>query len=235
MATKPVLARALTTLALREPTKSLLLTSAAGWIATAWLLASAPMLHVSAGHSPWHFAAVWLAMILAMAPPLLLREIGYLWRTSLRRMRHLTIAGFVCGYAGVWLLAGVVLGASLESITGSPERIAGTTLLIVLWLCSPMRQSYLNACHRVPTLRVFGAAAKQDALRYGIVTGLYCVATCGGLMLLVFLAKEQHLAAMAVATALTTVERHLPARRPRWRIPIVPAQSPEWQTLEPVS
>ena len=50
------------------------------------------------------FPAMWLAMILAMAPPLLLREIGRLWRTSLRRLRHLTLAWFLCGYVGIWLL-----------------------------------------------------------------------------------------------------------------------------------
>ena len=229
--TNSVRAHALVALAVREPARSLLLASAAGWIVTAWLLAGAAMPHVSAGHAPWHFAAVWLAMITAMAPPLLIREIGYLWRTSLRRLRPFAISWFVFGYVGVWLLAGAALLWALEPITASPGRIAGTMALIALWLCSPIRQRYLNACHRAPTLRVFGASAQLDALRYGLSTGFYCVATCGALMLLVMLAKEHHLAAMAVATALTTVERHGPARQPRGRIPIATAQSPEWQTL----
>ena len=51
-------------------------------------------------HASGHFMAMWLAMILAMAPPLLLREIGRLWRTSLHRLRHVTLAWFVCGYVG---------------------------------------------------------------------------------------------------------------------------------------
>ena len=51
-------------------------------------------------HASGHFTAMWLAMILAMAPPLLLREIGRLWRTSLHRLRHLTLAWFLCGYVG---------------------------------------------------------------------------------------------------------------------------------------
>jgi predicted metal-binding membrane protein len=223
-------ARALMTTALRGPGKGLLLASAAGWIATAWLLARDPMPHMPASHSPKHFATVWLAMILAMAPPLLLREIGYLWRTSLRRLRSLTIAWFVSGYVGVWMLAGVVLLALFESIAASPERIAGALVLFAVWHCSPARQRCLNACHRVPTLRVFGTAAQLGSLRYGIATGYYCVATCGVLMLLVFLASEHHFAVMALMAAMTTLERHLPARRPRWGIPIV-RRSLEWTDM----
>jgi predicted metal-binding membrane protein len=222
-------ARALMTTALRGPGKGLLLASAAGWIATAWLLARDPMAHMSATHSPKHFATVWLAMILAMAPPLLLREIGYLWRTSLRRLRPLTIAWFVSGYVGAWVLAGVVVLALFESIAASPARIAEALVLFV-WHCSPARQRCLNACHRVPTLRVFGTAAQLDSLRYGMSTGYYCVATCGALMLLVFLASEHHFAVMALMAAMTTLERHLPARRPRWGIPIV-RRSLEWTDM----
>ena len=225
-----MLARALMTTALRGPGKGLLLASAAGWIATAWLLARDPMPHMSATHSPKHFAAVWLAMILAMAPPLLLREIGYLWRASLRRLRSLTIAWFAFGYVAVWMLAGVVLLALFESIASSPEGIAAALMLFVLWHCSPVRQRCLNACHRTPTLRVFGTAAQLDSLRYGISTGYYCVATCGVLMLLVFLASEHHLAVMALTAAVTTLERHLPARRPRWQIPIL-RRSLDWPEM----
>ena len=117
--------RAFLTVALRGPGKGLWLASAAGWIALAWLLTGDRLPHsaVTLGHGehavtatatptshlPRHFWAMWLAMILAMAPPLLLREIGRLWRTSLRRLRHLTVAWFLCGYVGIWLLAGVAL------------------------------------------------------------------------------------------------------------------------------
>ena len=59
----------------------------------AWLLTGDRLGVIS--HSPRDFTAMWLAMtlsVLAMGPPLLLREIGILWCTSLRRMRHLMIA-----------------------------------------------------------------------------------------------------------------------------------------------
>jgi predicted metal-binding membrane protein len=182
-------------------------------------------------HSPVHYTAMWSAMILAMAPPLLLREVGRLWRASLRRLRHLTLASFLCGYVGIWVLAGVALSTLSEWVSGRAERIAVSIALVVLWHCSPARQRCLNACHRVPTLRVFGTAALWDSLRYGLSTGCYCVAACGLLMLLVVLVKDYHLAVMAVATAVTTIERYLPARRPVWRLPVLRGRSPDWPDM----
>jgi len=235
--------RALLKVALREPGKVLLVVSALGWIAMAWLLTGERLPHAAltlhgehgaaaiATHMPGHFTAVWLAMVIAMAPPLLLREVGHLWRTSLRRLRPLTIAWFVCGYVGIWMIAGVVVSALCNWVTVSSARIALAVAVIVLWHCSPARQRCLNACHRLPTLRVFGTAAQLDSLRFGLATGCYCAATCGLVMLLVLLVKDHHLIVMAAAAAMTTFERHLPARRPGWQLPMVLRQSPDWPNL----
>ena len=221
--------RALLTVALRGPGKGLLLASATGWIAMAWLLTGDRLSH--AAHVPGHFTAVWLAMVIAMAPPLLLREIGQLWRTSLRRLRPLTIAWFLCGYVGIWMVAGVALSTLSGWVTVSSDRIAAAVTLVVLWHCSPARQRCLNACHRVPTLRVFGTAAQVDSLRYGVSTGCYCAATCGLIMLLVLLMKDHHLIVMAMAAAVMTLERHLPARRPGWQLPILRGRAPDWPDM----
>jgi len=238
--------RALLKVALRGPGKVLLLASALGWIAMAWLLTgdrlpdAALTLHGEHGtaaiathmpHIPGHFTAVWLAMVIAMAPPLLLREVGHLWRTSLRRLRPLTIAWFVCGYVGIWMIAGVALSTLSEWVAVSSDRIAIAIAVIVLWHCSPARQRCLNACHRLPALRVFGSAAQLDSLRFGLTTGCYCAATCGLVMLLVLLVRDHHLMVMAAAATMTTFERHLPARRPGWQLPIVLRQSPDWPNL----
>ena len=239
--------RALLTVALRGPGKVLLLASAAGWIAMALLLAGDPLPdaavaighgeHPAAATSTWtshlsgYFTALWLAMILAMAPLLLLREIGRLWRTSLRRLRDLTLACFLCGYVGIWLLAGVALAMLSGWVSVRSERIAVAVLLVALWHCSPARQRCLNACHRVPSLRVFGMAALWDSLRYGVSTGWYCTGACGLAMLLVLLAQDHHLVGMAVAASVATFERHLPARRPAWRLPIWRGPAPEWPRM----
>jgi predicted metal-binding membrane protein len=236
--------RALLTVALRGPGKGLLVASAAGWIVMAALAAGNRLSHfaMSPGHGahavatsassilerPANFMAVWLAMILAMSPPLLLREIGRLWRTSLRRLRHLTIGWFVCGYVGVWSVAGVGLAIIFGWLTVSSGRIGVAVALIAIWYCSPARQRCLNACHRPATFRVSGTAAQGDALRYGISTGGYCAAACGPAMVLVVLATDYHLVVMAFAVAVSVVERYLPARRPVWRLPLLRDQSVEW-------
>ena len=230
--------RALVTVALRGPAKGLLLASVAGWIAMAWLVTRDSIPHSAmlvAHHShatpaldlPGRFTWVWLAMILAMAPPLLLREVGRLWRTSLRRLRHLTIGWFVCGYVSVWLAAGVALSSIPVSISTS-VRLGVVVALIAIWQCSPARQRCLNACHRVPMLRLFGTRAQYDSLKYGISIGCYCAAACDPLMLLVLLATSYHLVAMAIALVLTTNERYSPARRPGWRLPMLRGRSIEW-------
>jgi predicted metal-binding membrane protein len=239
--------RAVLRVALRGPGTVLLLASAAGWIVMVWLLTgdrlpySADTMrhgeHVAAStatrllNASGHFTAMWLAMILAMAPPLLLREIGRLWRTSLHRLRHVTVAWFVCGYVGLWLLVGVALMVLSVCVTVSSERIAAAVALVALWHCSPARQRCLNACHKVPTLRVFGRAAHWDSLRYGVSTGWYCAGTCGLAMLLVLLATDRHLVGMALVAVVATVERYLPARRPGWRLPLVRGRSPEWPSM----
>jgi predicted metal-binding membrane protein len=232
--------RALLRVAMRGPGKGVLLASATGWILIAWLITPNRLPHfaLSASHSTHGVAAastslidftvVWLAMILAMAPPLLLREIRCLWRTSLRRLRHLTIGWFVCGYVGVWLGFGVALPSVSRWVTLSSTRLAIAVALIALWHCSPVRQRCLNACHRAPTLRPFGITAHSDSLRYGIATGCYCAATCGLIMFLVLLVTDYHLVVMAVAFVVTTFERYLPARRPAWRLPMLRGRSIDW-------
>jgi len=219
--------RAVVTVALRGAGKYLLLASGIGWMAMGWLLATR-------GDHAFHSAgaAIWLVMILAMAPPLLLREIGHVWRASLRRLRRLTIAVFLCGYVGTWLIAGIALSALSGWFTAGAARVAFAAALVGLWHCSPARQRRLNACHRVPPLRVFGIAAPWDSVRYGISTGCACAAACGPIMLIALLVTDHHLVAMAVASVAITVERHAPARRPRWTLPLRLSRSPDWAPLD---
>jgi len=223
--------RAALTVALREPGKALLVASATGWIATGWVLTAAHLRHPGMSHSPDHFTPMWLAMILAMAPPLLLREIGHLWGSSLRRMRHLTIASFLCGYLGMWLLAGVALSMLHGWIAGHSGRVALAIVLVAIWHCSPARQRCLNACHKVPPLRVFGSAAQSDSFRYGLSTGCYCIAACSLLMFLALLVKDHHFLAMVVAAAATTLERYRAPKRPRWQLSIVRRRFPDWRDM----
>lgn len=235
--------RAFTATVRRPPAPALLFVSVLGWTIMAWLTAAGAAASGGAGdvghgphaehatdavtavagivHAP-HDVEMWAAMIVAMSPLLLLREVTHLWNGSLRRTRALSILAFACGYLPVGLVAGFVAVPVASLLTGSVWLSGATAAAVAVWHCSPLRRRALNVCHRVPRPRVFGAAARVDSWRYGVVSATACVATCGPLMVLVLLATDWHLVAMAGAAALLTAERYLPARRPQWRLPFAP-------------
>ncbi|MGA8047245.1 MAG: DUF2182 domain-containing protein [Dermatophilaceae bacterium] len=230
----------------RAPAPAVLSVSLLGWTIMVWLTsmsaahphtalvvqggaghvghATGAVTHLPPGLVPTLGMAMWLAMVLAMSPLLLLREVSHLWRGSLRRTRRLTLLVFTSGYGLVWLLGGLVALPFAHALGDSRLLIGLTVVAVLVWQCSPLRQACLNVCHRTPPLRVFGAAARADAWRYGVVAGSACAASCGPIMVLVLLATEAHLAAMSVATTVLVIERYRPARRPRWRIPFAPAR-----------
>lgn len=251
-------ARALTSTVRRTPGPALLFTSVLGWAALVWLTATGAAAdadhavhaihagHVVYGDDPGHTTdaltavagvasalhgpAMWFAMVVAMSPLLLLREVSLVWNGSLRRTRALTILVFTCGYVLVWIAAGLVALPVATAAAASVWLGWSTVALVAVWHCSPLRQRCLNVCHRTRRLRAFGAGAQTDAWRYGALTGAACAATCGPLMVLALLATHAHLVAMAVATVLLVVERYRPAQRPRWRLPLAPAR-PEHMAL----
>lgn len=220
----------------------LLVASLVGWGAMTWLtLRSAHAGHTAHGGQgspspgldamPSHSLWIWAAMVLAMAPLVLLREIGLVWQGSLRRQRFPALVLFLAGYGLVWTVLGVAAVPLAELLTGRTWLGWLALGVVVGWHCSPPRQWCLNLCHRAPVLRAFGSGALADAFRYGLRAGAMCAAVCGPAMVLVLLAADHHLVAMLGATAVLTVERYLPARRPRWRLPLGRVTSPEWPGL----
>ena len=156
---------------------------------------------------------MWLAMILAMSPPMLIREVRILWRTSLRRNRATRALLFLFGYGLIWAIAGIVAVPLSSAIAESIPFICVTVIAVLVWQFSPLRQRLLRRCHRAPVLRAFGIDASRESLRYGLGSGVLCVAMCGPAMVLVLLTGQFHVVAMAVATILLTTERYLPIRR----------------------
>jgi hypothetical protein len=238
--------RGVATVVRRTPGPALVFVSLVGWVAMVWLTvvghasvgaelgsaASVAHSHLATGASsaaaaivaPAHAASgllIWSAMVLAMAPPMLWREIGRLWRGSLHRTRALSVAVFAAGYSVVWLLVAVVAVPLAGGLAVNAALIAVALASALLWQCSPLRQRALNSCHRAPALRTFGHKAVWDAASYGLRTGGACVATCGPIMVLVLLATDFHLIAMAAASLLLTAERYGAPLPPAWRPPFV--------------
>ena len=129
--------------------------------------------------SPAALVAGWALMVLAMMPPLIARPLLHVHAQSLARRRLRAMLLFGAGYGSVWLAAGVVL---LPLAWLLP--ISAVALLALVWQVSPIKQACLNRCHRLPALSAFGLAADLDALGFGVGHALWCVGTCGPLMLL---------------------------------------------------
>ncbi|MEZ3160723.1 DUF2182 domain-containing protein [Microbacterium sp. BWT-B31] len=236
-------ARAATVAVRRDPVPAALLASAAGWVAMVWLVlvggpgaaggtghgghlvvgaADAAALPLTSGAS--HGLALWLLMVLAMSPLLIVRDVDRIWAGSLRRNRTAVLTAFLAGYTAPWAASGIVavpLADAIASTAGNVWPVVVAVLAVVVWHLSPARRRFLNVCHRRPALRAFGGGALWDATRFGLIDGAACTAACGPLMVLVMLADGWHLVVMAAATVVLVVERHLPARRPRWQVPFI--------------
>jgi predicted metal-binding membrane protein len=167
-------------------------------------------------------AVGWAVMLVAMMSPLVISEIHHIRFTSLARRRARSIALFVIGYGGVWMLCGAVLtGGGIAALTlapGSyiPAVVAG--LIACVWQTSPFKQHCLNKCHDNCCLRVFGLQADFDAFRFGWTRGVWCAGSCGGLMLLPILVPEGHLLVMAGVAMLIFCERLEDPEPPRWKL-----------------
>ncbi|OQS32276.1 copper chaperone [Chromobacterium haemolyticum] len=160
----------------------------------------------------------WSLMLLAMMSPLLADPLRLLWLRSLARKRAQTLALFLGGYALVWLAAGLPLhlfGLALLTFSPSPwlafAVACGTAWL---WQASPPRRHCLQACHRQPQLPAFGWPAAAAALRYGLSSGGWCVASCGVWMLPPLLARPGHLPMMAAVGLWLLLERRRPDSAP---------------------
>jgi predicted metal-binding membrane protein len=187
---------------------------------TATMAASLSML--LALNPPSGLAAGWALMLVAMMSPLIISEIHHIRFTSLTRRRTRSIALFVAGYGGVWMLCGAVLtGAEFVALALTPGSFIPTTvtgLITCVWQASPFKQRCLNRCHNNRPLRVFGLEADLDVFRFGWTHGVWCVGSCSGLMLFPMLLPEGHLTAMAAVAILVFCERLEDPEPPRWKM-----------------
>jgi predicted metal-binding membrane protein len=184
--------------------------------------AAASLSLLLAMNPPSALAAGWALMLVAMMAPRLIPEIHHVRFTSLARRRARSIALFVAGYGGVWMVCGAVLTSvafvAMTFAPGSylPAAVAG--LIAGAWQASPSKQICLNACHQRMPLRIFGREADLDAFRFGWTNGFWCAGSCGALMLLSMLLPEGHFVAMAAVTVLVYCEGLEDAEPPGWKM-----------------
>jgi predicted metal-binding membrane protein len=205
--------------AARKPMPALLSISAFGWLlmlapspSDGWpsAICGAPFADPSA------LVLQWIAMLIAMTPPLLDGPIQRLWKGSLARRRVGAIACFVVGYALVWIFAGAALGGAVSALEWVFGRWAFAVALALAlgWRLAPGQEFAHARAHAAPRLRVFGAVAFADGALYGLQYGLWCIFACWPLMLAALLAPIGRGPAMFAAAVLMIAERYAPRAEP---------------------
>lgn len=172
--------------------------------------------------SPAAMAEHWMLMLVAMMLPMLIRPMYFIWLSSLARKRWLLLTLFVAGYFAVWMVGGAVLMVLVEQVENwlpssfFPALVLAMVALV--WQASPIKQVFLNKCHRHQQIAAFGTAAVRDATRTGLEHGIWCIGSCWALMLFPLLLTSGHEAAMLFVTLLMISERLDPASEPRWKL-----------------
>ncbi|HEX8597105.1 MAG TPA: DUF2182 domain-containing protein [Chloroflexia bacterium] len=126
----------------------------------------------------------WCLMVVAMMVPLMLAPLRWVAFQSFRQRRHRAILLFLVGFLLPWMLVGVV-PAWLRTFDWSynPLLASGTFGLAALWVLGPVRRHALVFCHLTVPLAPSGWNADRNCLRFGLIIGASCIATCGLLML----------------------------------------------------
>lgn len=173
---------------------------------------------------PRQLLSSWWLMLLAMMPLLLIHPLEHVWQRSLSRKRWQAVLLFVLGFVAVWTLAGMVLmtvTVGARVILGGSQLITFVAALGVclVWQASPLKQMCLNRCHYQPRISAFGFDFVRDCLRYGAVSGGWCIGSCWPLMLLPMLVEQGHLPMMLLAMGWMLLERMQRAQPPRWHSP----------------
>jgi predicted metal-binding membrane protein len=121
----------------------------------------------------------------------------------------------------MWLTAGgILLTLALTANVLAPQSYLPALwlgLVALVWQASPLKQRFLNRCHRYRPLAAFGAAADWDALLMGVEQGRWCICSCWAAMLFPLLLPHGHFMAMAFVSILMFCERLDPPRTPAWR------------------
>ena len=165
------------------------------------------------------FVAMWTAMMLpSMAP------VAILWTRSILRQRwnavaYYRIALFVFGYLLAWAFAGVLAFFGLAAfeqvlvLASSHGRWLGAAIFAIagIYQLTSFKDVCLRHCRSPMSLLIHYTSFRGPAIdiRVGLHHGLYCVACCWGLMLILVAVGVMNILAMALLTIVIFAEKAL--------------------------
>jgi predicted metal-binding membrane protein len=170
------------------------------------------------------YLGMWTLMTAAMMFPSL-SPVVYLWVNFIRRRvsgrtRVLKLGLFLSGYLVAWMLTGIV--AYLASLVF--ERLIWLTRPFSIWLVSatflvgglyqlsPFKEVCLKRCRTPFSLiaEFTGRRGRFIDLRLGLYHGMFCVACCWGLMLVLLSVGVMDIPAMIGLAVVTFIEKLTP-------------------------
>ncbi len=206
----------------------LIVASAVAWVALVAQATAAPtmqdmsgssMTDMASGTDPRPVVVGGALMVVAMMVPLLGPPIRHVLAASLARRRARSVAEFLVGYFGLWIVVGSAMMALPEVVDVSPAltvTVAG--IVAAIWQVSPAKQRCLDRLHAHPALPAFGSAADRAAVGFGLRHAGWCVGACWSLMVLAVVVPGWSLLAMALVTFWLAAERLERPERPTWRL-----------------
>jgi hypothetical protein len=189
--------------------------------------------HALASNTPCHQTSFWadwynwLLMVTAMMLPLMQQSVRWTAERSFRFRERRAMSGYLLGYLSPWMILGLgvawMLGLQwIQSLWRAPLTFA----LASVWAATGTYARIVRQSHRIIPLAPVGWRADRDCLRFGLVQGLPCVASCAPLMVGCTLTGHG-LVAMVGGAALGASERR--AFRPRpWMVPLGCAALAAW-------
>jgi predicted metal-binding membrane protein len=144
----------------------------------------------------------WVLMAVAMTPPLAMGLIRHVSVRSFAPRRYRAVLEFVLGGLAPWILFGAVAVPVLLwlPMSGHTQSVAAAVAFAAAaaWQLTPAKRLVLRRCHRTQPLAPAGWQADRDCLRYGLIHGGYCVASCWAMMLACMVTAHPWLAMLYV-------------------------------------
>jgi predicted metal-binding membrane protein len=157
---------------------------------------------------------MWSLMAVAMMAPAALPASGHVAINSLRRRRGRAVGEFLIAYLALWVAFGLLVLPALALVPSTDTaQLAAALAFAALWELTPAKRWALNRCHRTSPLPPRGLRASLGTLRFGLLHGSACLASCWALMLVMALAPGARLVWCAGLGSITIAEKL--ARRPR--------------------